>query len=175
MTKVGTDSRSRGRASVLLLELFCERFGTAMGARDIIGSGGEPLGGELDVGRQGPSPCPPEPWGKVGGGEGWCFSRDVVHRITLCAWSVPGSQRPSEGGRSIPRTSHPFLGLHLPRTVSSSNVGSVSMRRIDGSNTDRLWKAAEGAGGGVLPEGILENEPALSEADRDIIKGLEKD
>ena len=49
------------------------------------------------------------------------------------------------------------------------------MRRIDGSNTDRLWKAAEGAGGGVLPEGILENEPALSEADRDIIKGLEKD
>ena len=37
-----------------------------------------------------------------------------------------------------------------------------------------MWKAAEGAGGGVLPEGILENEPVLSGADRDIIKRLEK-
>jgi hypothetical protein len=38
-----------------------------------------------------------------------------------------------------------------------------------------LWKAAEGAGGGVFPEGILENELVLSEADRDIIRRLEKD
>lgn len=41
--------------------------------------------------------------------------------------------------------------------------------------TDRLWKAAEGAGGGVFPEGILENELVLSEADRDIIRRLGKD
>lgn len=30
-------------------------------------------------------------------------------------------------------------------------------------------KAAEGAGGGVLPEETLEYEPLLSEADKDII------
>jgi len=53
-------------------------------------------------------------------------------------------------------------------------MGSVLRRRINGRKTYRLWKAAEGAGGGVLPEGILENEPVLSGADRDIIKRLEK-
>ena len=35
-----------------------------------------------------------------------------------------------------------------------------------------MAKAAEGAGGGVLPDETLEKEPLLSEADRDII-GLE--
>ena len=32
-----------------------------------------------------------------------------------------------------------------------------------------MAKAAEGAGGGVLPDETLEKEPLLSEADRDII------
>lgn len=79
-----------------------------------------------------------------------------------------GFQRTSEDGRSIPRTSYPFLGHHLPCTVSSSNVSSASMQGIDGSNTDCLWKTAEEAGGGALPGGILENEPALPEADREV-------
>ncbi len=35
-------------------------------------------------------------------------------------------------------------------------------------DTYLLAKAAEGAGGGVFPEGILEKEPLLSEADSDI-------
>jgi hypothetical protein len=100
------------------LELLCEGFGTTVIAGEIVGRGGKSLGGELYVGRQGPSPCPPEPWGKVGG-EDWRFRGDIVDGFTLGGRSVSGSQRPSKGGGSIPRTSHPFLGLHLPRAVSS--------------------------------------------------------
>ena len=137
MTKAGTDSWSRGRVGVLLLKLFCEGFGTVVITEEIVGRG-KSLSGELHIGGQGPGPCPPKPWGKVRRGEDRCFRRDVVHGITLGAWSVSGSQRPSKGGRSIPRTSHPLLSLHLPRAVSSSNMGSAFRRWVNGRKTNRL-------------------------------------
>ena len=105
-----------------------------------------------------------KPAGKDAGGSVEVVSpAGVVVEGESLGGEPPEVKARSAGGRyRAPILSSASISLALESVVEHESTAE----RVD---THLLAYAADGAGGGVFPEGTLGKEPLLSEADRDII------